>query len=76
MTTSGVLMTETLPTLVGMHVVSKSTETVFGKRGGRSRSKSRQKRGNTIAVGNRVYKLYHGERGGRYYVRKGRKIYI
>lgn len=76
MTTSGILMTETLPTLVGMHVVSKSTDTLFGKRGSRSWSKARQKHGNTVMVGNRVYKLRRGERGGRYYVRKGRKIYV
>ena len=75
MTTSGVLMTQTLPTLVGMHVVSKSTETMFGK-GKRDRRRANQKHGSTIAVGNRVYKLHYGDRGGRYYVRKGRKIYV
>lgn len=37
MTTSGVLMTQTLPTIIGAHVVSESTKTMFGKRGSRSR---------------------------------------
>ncbi len=70
------LMTQTLPAIVGVHVVSRSTETLFSKRGSRIRSKARQKHGNTVMVGNRVYKLHRGERGGRYYVRKGRKIYV
>ena len=70
------LMTQTLPTIVGAHVVSRSTETMFGRRGKRSRRKANQKHSNTVMVGNRVYKLHYGERGGRYYVRKGRKIYV
>ena len=70
------IMTQTLPTIVGMGVVSKSTETMFGKGRRRSKSKLRQKHGNTVMVGNRVYKLHSGDRGGRYYVRKGRKIYV
>lgn len=71
-----VLMTQTLPTLVGMHIASETTKTMFGRRGSRSRSRARQKHGDTIAVGNRVYKLHYGDRGGRYYVRKGRRIYV
>jgi len=74
--TGAALISTTVPTLVGMHVVSKSTETLFGRRGRRSQSKARQKHGATVMVGNRVYKLHSGERGGRYYVRKGRKIYV
>ncbi len=74
--TATVLVSQTLPTLVGMHVVSKSTETLFGRRGSHSQCRARQKHSDTIIVGNRVYKLHYGERGGRYYVRKGRKIYV
>ena len=74
--TGALLMSTTLPTIVGMHVVSRTTDTLFGKRGSRSRSRARQKRSDTIMVGNRVYKLHYGDRGGRYYVRKGRKIYV
>lgn len=70
-----VLMSETLPTLVGMHVVSESTKTMFGKRRP-SRGRTQHRRVATIAVGNRVYKLHYGERGGRYYVRRGRRIYV
>lgn len=33
------LMTETLPTIVGMGVVSQTTETMFGRRGSRSTSR-------------------------------------
>ena len=74
--TGALLMSTTLPTVIGMGVVSETTKTMFDKHGKRIRSKSRQKQGNTVMVGNRVYKLHRGERGGRYYVRKGRKIYV
>jgi hypothetical protein len=70
------IITQTLPTLVGMHVVSHTTDTMFGRRGSHSQSRNKQKHGDTIIVGNRVYKLHTGDRGGRYYVRKGRKIYV
>lgn len=69
-------MTQTLPTIIGAHVVSESTKTLFGKRGSCSRHRSGQKHGGTVMVGNRVYKLYTGNHGGRFYVRKGRKIYV
>ena len=70
------IMTTTLPTIVGMGVVSETTRVMFDKHGRRIRSKTRQKHGNTVMVGNRVYKLRTGDRGGRYYVRKGRRIYV
>ncbi len=60
------LVTTTLPTVVGMGVVSRATETVFDKRGRRIKGKSK----------GRAIKVYRGPRGGRYIVRKGRKIYI
>jgi hypothetical protein len=72
--TATVLMSETLPALVGMHVVSESTKTMFGKRRP-SRGRTQHRRADTVTVGNRVYKLYRGERGGKYYVRKGKKVY-
>ncbi len=67
MTGAGLIAT-TVPTLVGMHVVSKSTETLFGKNRRRraTRAKSR--------VGSR--KVYIGKRGGKYIMKKGRRVYI
>ena len=76
MATGADIISTTLPAVISMGVVSKTTDTMFGKRGRRSQSKSWQKHGSTVMVGNRVYKLHRGERGGRYYVRKGRKIYV
>ncbi len=76
MSNGSTIVSTTLPTIIGMGVVSETTRTMFGKRGSRSRSKARQKQGNTVMVGNRVYKLHTGDRGGRYYVRKGKKVYI
>ena len=76
MSNGATIVSTTLPTIIGMHVVSESTKTLFGKRGSHNRSRVRQKHGNTIAVGNRVYKFHTGNRGGRYYIRKGRRIYV
>jgi len=45
-----VLMTQTLPTIVGMGVVSRTTETMLGKKGKRSKGKVRSKSG-TVIVG-------------------------
>ncbi len=58
-------MTETLPTIIGMAVVSQTVQTTFGKgRGGRKRVK-REK-----------YKIYRGSRGGKYILKRGKRIYI
>ena len=62
-----VIMTQTLPTVVGMGVVSRSTETMFGGQRRRT-SKARQRK--------EKFKIYRGKRGGKYILRKGRKIYI
>lgn len=58
------IMTQTLPTVVGMGVVSKTTETMFDKR---RRGKIPKRR---------TIKIHQGPRGGRYIMRKGRKIYL
>ena len=76
MTNGATIVSTTLPTIIGMGVVSETTKTMFGKRGRGSQSRMKQKHSNTVMVGNRVYKLHTGDRGGRYYVRKGRKIYV
>jgi hypothetical protein len=68
------IMTETLPTIIGIGVVSRTTETMFDRRGrrirvrGKSRPKSKQSRS--------VLKIHRGSRGGKYLIRHGRKIYI
>lgn len=62
-----VIMTETLPTVVGMATVTRVTETTLGRGGRRVGKKSKSVK--------RV-KIYQGKRGGRYILRKGRKIYI
>ena len=63
------LMTTTLPSIIGMGVVSKSTETLFGKNGRRTGTKSQYR-----AMGRR--KIYTGSRGGKYIMKKGRRVYI
>ena len=65
--TGAALISTTVPTLVGMGVVSKTTETMFGK--GKRDRKSKVSRG-------RMVKIHQGPRGGKYVIRKGRKIYI
>ena len=60
------IMTTTLPTVIAMGVTSRAIDTTLGKqsRGGKKRSKR-----DTI-------KVYRGPRGGRYIIRKNRKIYL
>jgi len=67
------IMTQTLPTVISMGVVSRAVETTMGKR--RRRAVSRKKE-QTIRIDGRERKLYIGERGGQYYVTKGRKVYV
>jgi len=69
------LMTSTLPTIIGMGVVSKTTETMFGKNG-RRRTTTRTAR--TARAKSQVGsgKIHTGRRGGRYIMKKGRRIYI
>ena len=55
------LMTTTLPTIVGMAVVSKTVQTTMGR-------KSKKKK--------RTIRIYRGKHGGTYILRKGRKVYI
>jgi len=62
------LMSETLPTLVGMGVVSKTAEVALTPRGRRAAAKRRAK--------GRLPKIYRGPRGGRYIIKRGRKVYI
>jgi len=63
------IMTQTLPTVLGMGVVSKSTETMFGKNGRRRGTKSQYR-----SVGRR--RVYTGKRGGKYVMKNRRRVYI
>ena len=63
------IMTQTLPTVIGMGVVSETTKVMFDKRGRRITKKSRKRVVKT-------FKIHKGPRGGKYVVRKGRRIYI
>ena len=65
------LMTSTLPTIVGMGVVSRTTDTMFGRRernGRRRAAKNTSKR--------KSPKVYTGPRGGKYILKRGRKVYV
>jgi len=66
------LMTTTLPTIVGAGVVSKTTETMFGK--GKRRAGSRRPVRAKSQLGGR--KVHTGKRGGKYLMKKGRRVYI
>ena len=60
------LMASTLPTIVGMGVVTKTVETTMG---GKKKKSSRNEKKRTI-------RIYQGKRGGTYVIRKGQKVYI
>ena len=62
------IITSTLPTIVGMGVVSRTTEVALTPRGRRAAAKRRAK--------GRLPKIYRGPRGGRYIIKRGRKVYI
>ena len=59
-------MASTLPTIVGMGVVTKTVETTMGGKKRKSNSKSKKK----------TIRIYQGKRGGTYIIRKGQKVYI
>jgi hypothetical protein len=59
------MMTHTLPTLVGMGVVARVAEKTLGGRSSRGKSKPKRKP-----------KIHKGPRGGKYIIRKGRKVYV
>jgi len=62
------MITNTLPTIVGMGVVSRTAEVALTPRGRRAVAKRRAK--------GRLPKIYRGPRGGRYIIKRGRRIYI
>lgn len=62
------LMTETLPTLVGMGIVGRTAEMALTPRGGRAAAKRRK--------ASKRPKIHKGSRGGRYIIKRGRRVYI
>jgi len=65
------MITSTLPTIVGMGVVSKTAEVALTPRGRRAAARRRKGRGK-----GRLPKIHRGPRGGRYIIKRGRKVYI
>ena len=64
--TGTLLMSTTLPTVVGMGVVAETTRVMFDRKTGRKK----------VVRTRRRFKVHRGERGGKYIIRKGRKVYI
>ena len=62
------IITSTLPAVIGMGVVSKTAEMALTPRGRRATAKHRSK-------GKRP-KIHRGPRGGRYIIKRGRRVYI
>ena len=69
MATGATIVSTTLPTVIGMGVVSKTTDTMFGRRRRRATRSSKARR-----VGGRV--VHQGKRGGKYIMKNGRRVYI
>ena len=65
-----VIMSQTLPTVVSMGVTSRAIDTTMGRQG-RRRTATRAAKSK---VGNRA--VHIGKRGGKYIMKKGRRIYI
>ena len=64
--TGALLMSTTLPTVIGMGVVAETTRIMFDKKTGKKRVVKTRKR----------FKIYQGKRGGKYIMKKGRRVYI
>ena len=62
------IITNTLPTVVSMGIVGRTAEVALTRRGRRAVAKHRTK-------GKRP-KIHKGPRGGRYIIRRGRRVYI
>lgn len=68
------IMTNTVPTIIGMGVASRAVDTMFSRRGPRPGRRAPLK-------GKRIKSrpgptIHKGPRGGRYIIRKGRRVYI
>jgi hypothetical protein len=68
------LMSQTLPTIIGMGVVAHTTNTMFGRGRRKAASKSRAKARPSNRSKGPV--IHRGPRGGRYIIRRGRRVYL
>ena len=68
--TGALLLSTTVPTLVGMSVVSETTKVLFDKRTGKRKTVTVRKR--TV----RKFKVHQGKRGGKYIIKNGRRVYV
>jgi len=64
------IISHTLPAVVGMGVVAHATDTMFGRR------KSKPPKRKKVKAKGRGPKIHKGPRGGKYIIRKGRKVYV
>ena len=64
--TGALLMSTTLPTVIGMGVVAETTRIMFDKKTGKKRVVKVRKR----------FKVHQGKRGGKYIMKNGRRVYI
>ena len=64
--TGALLMSTTLPTVIGMGVVAETTRIMFDKKTGKRKTVTVRKR----------FKVHQGKRGGKYIMKKGRRVYI
>jgi len=64
--TGALLMSTTLPTIISMGVVAETTRIMFDKKTGKRKTVTVRKR----------FKVHQGKRGGKYIMKKGRRVYI
>ena len=64
--TGALLMSTTLPTVIGMGVVAETTRIMFDKKTGKRKVVKVRKR----------FKVHQGKRGGKYIMKNGRRVYI
>ncbi len=64
--TGALLMSTTLPTIIGMGVVAETTRIMFDKKTGKRK----------IVKVRKQFKVHQGKRGGKYIMKNGRRVYI
>ena len=64
--TGALLMSTTLPTIIGMGVVAETTRIMFDRKTGKRKVVKVRKR----------FKVHQGKRGGKYIMKNGRRVYI
>ena len=70
------LMSQTLPTIVGAAVVSRAVDTTFGRKERQVRRAKPRARAKPATKTIKGRKVYVGSRGGKYILRKGKRVYI